>query len=320
LFQVPKWVHPGFRLDLNPPGSKLSRVRACVIFNPSAKGQKAERFRRTLDLIGREAVLKQTDAPGSARRLATTAIAEGFDTLIAAGGDGTVNEVLNGIGDAPDGFPRARLGVLPLGTVNVFARELGLPLNPEAAWTALRHGKELRLDLPFVESLSAPPERIYFAQLAGAGLDSRAIELVEWPLKKKIGPLAYIVAGLKAMRESHPKIQATANQRTITGELILVGNGQRYGGSYRIFPNADFGDGKLDVCIFPKVNWWRLCRCGFSLVFRRKLPEAMVVRFQAAEFSITTTCPLHVEVDGELSRPLPARFGLRPAALRVLGP
>jgi diacylglycerol kinase (ATP) len=313
-------VLPGFRLDLNPPGSKLSRVRACVIFNPSAKGQKAERFRRALDLIGREAALKQTDSPGSARRLAMAAIAEGFDTLIAAGGDGTLNEVLNGIGAAPDGFARARLGVLPLGTVNVFARELGLPLNPEAAWAALRHGKELRMDLPFVENFRDPPERVYFAQLAGAGLDSRAIALVEWPLKRKIGPLAYIVAGLKAMRESHPKIQATANQRTITGELILVGNGQRYGGSYRIFPNADFGDGKLDVCIFPKVNWWRLCLCGFSLVFRRKLPEAMVVRFQAAEFSVTTTSPLHVEVDGELSMPLPARFGLQPAALRVLSP
>lgn len=295
-------------------------MRACVIFNPSAKGQKAERFRRALDLIGREAALKQTDAPGRARRLATTAIAEGFDTLIAAGGDGTVNEVLNGIGDAPDGFSRARLGVLPLGTVNVFARELGLPLNPEAAWAALRHGKDVRMDLPFVENFSGPPERVYFAQLAGAGLDSRAIELVEWPLKRKIGPLAYIVAGLKAMRESHPKIHATTNQRTVTGELILVGNGQRYGGSYRIFPDARFCDGKLDVCIFPKVSWWRLCRCGFSLLLRGKLPEALVVRFQTTEFSVTTTSSLHVEVDGELSKPLPARFGLLPAALRVLAP
>jgi diacylglycerol kinase (ATP) len=102
---------------LNGWGSKLSRVRACVIFNPAAKGQKAERFRRCLDVIAAAATLQQTAAPRDARRLATKAILDGFDTIIAAGGDGTLNEVLNGIGDAPDGFARVRLGVLPLGTV-----------------------------------------------------------------------------------------------------------------------------------------------------------------------------------------------------------
>ena len=70
---------------------------------------------------------------------------------MAAGGDGTVNEVLNGIGDAPDGFARARLGVLPLGTVNVFARELKIPLRLERAWEVLQRGREMKIDLPRVE-------------------------------------------------------------------------------------------------------------------------------------------------------------------------
>jgi diacylglycerol kinase (ATP) len=298
---------------------KLSRVRACVIFNPTAKGHKARRFRRALELIGREATLKQTDAPGTARHLATAAIAEGFDTIIAAGGDGTVNEVLNGIGAAPDGFSRARLGVLPLGTVNVFARELGLPRTPEAAWAALRHGKELRFDLPYVESLTPPTTRTYFVQLAGAGLDSRAIALVNWSLKKKFGPLAYIFAGLQAMRETHPKITVTMADQTLTGELVLVGNGQLYGGSYRIFPHADFRDGKLDVCVFPKVSWGRLWWCGIALVLRQQLPESVVRRWQTPEFSVVATHPVQCEVDGELSLPLPVKFGLLPGTLRVLG-
>ena len=71
-----------------------------------------------------QCALKATTAPGDARRLAAEAVADGFELIVAAGGDGTVNEVLNGLGDAPDGFARARLGVLPLGTVNVFAREI----------------------------------------------------------------------------------------------------------------------------------------------------------------------------------------------------
>lgn len=296
-------------------------MRACVIFNPAAKGQKAERFRRCLDVIAAEATLQQTAAPRDARRLATKAILDGFDTIIAAGGDGTLNEVLNGIGDAPDGFSRVRLGVLPLGTVNVFARELKIPRHPEKAWTALRRENEKRVDLAWVESGEpGQQQRTYFAQLAGAGLDSRAIELVDWPLKKKIGPLAYVVAGLKAMREPHGTIVVSDGTHTLTGQLILVGNGRLYGGRFQVFPGADLADGKLDVCVFPQVNWSTLCRCGLALLVRGKLPEAKVIRLRAASFTVLGKSSIRFEVDGELAGPLPARFSLQPTALRVLVP
>lgn len=282
-------------------------VRVCVIYNPAAKGQKAERFRRLLDTISTEATLKQTAAPRDARRLAAQAISEGFDTLIAAGGDGTLNEVLNGMGDVPDGFAKVRLGILPLGTVNVFARELGIPLKPAAAWPVLQRGNEKRIDLAVVENgAGGETERTYFAQLAGAGLDSRAIELVDWPLKKKIGPLAYVVAGLKAMREPHPQLVISDGTRTVKGHLVLVGNGRLYGGTFRVFPKADFCDGKLDVCIFPHVNWPTLLRCGFSLLLRRKLPEAKVIRLHTASFSFIGKSSTRFEVDGELAGKLPA--------------
>jgi diacylglycerol kinase family enzyme len=174
-------------------------VRICVIFNPTARGEKARRFRRHLDDFGTQSTLKLTAAAGDARRLAAEAVGEGCEIIVAAGGDGTLNEVLNGIGDAPEGFERARLGLLPLGTVNVFARELAIPTKLEAAWKIIQQGREMRIDLPSVEHDSdGTHARRYFAQLAGAGLDARAIELVQWPLKKKIGPLAYIWAGLKA--------------------------------------------------------------------------------------------------------------------------
>lgn len=296
-------------------------MRACVIYNPAAKGQKAERFRRLLDTISTTAALKQTAAPRDARRLAAEAIAEGCDTLIAAGGDGTLNEVLNGVGDVPEGFARARIGVLPLGTVNVFARELGIPLKPDAAWPVLQRGNEKKIDLAVVENgEGAQQERTYFAQLAGAGLDSRAIELVDWPLKKKVGPLAYIVAGLKAMGEEQSRILISDGAHTVSGQLVLVGNGRLYGGTYHIFPEADFCDGKLDVCVFPQVNWPTLFRCGLSILLRGKLPEAKVIRLRAASFSFIGKNSTRFEVDGELAGKLPARFSVQPLALRVLVP
>ena len=97
-------------------------AKICVVFNPTARGDKARRFRKSLEELRERCVLKPTDAAGAARRLAAEAVQEGFSTIVAAGGDGTLNEVLNGIGDVEGGFERTRLGVLPLGTINVFAR------------------------------------------------------------------------------------------------------------------------------------------------------------------------------------------------------
>ncbi len=296
-------------------------MRACVIFNPAAKGQKAERFRRCLDEIATEATLKQTAAPRDARRLATQAIAAGYDTIIAAGGDGTLNEVLNGIGDAPDGFQRVRLGVLPLGTVNVFARELGLPTQPEKAWQILRRGRERRIDLPyFTNGAAETRERIYFAQLAGAGLDSRAIELVDWAVKKKVGPLAYVMAGLKAIGEPQAKITVSDGTRSVTGELVLVGNGRKYGGNFRVFPEAKLDSGGLEVCVFPKVNWGVLARCGVRLLLTHRLPRTGVVRLRGTSFSLIAPATTRFEVDGELAGHLPAQLGIQPGGLRILSP
>src|SRR5262249_38734294 len=162
-------------------------------FNPAARGDKARRFRRHLESIGMQSTLRQTAAAGDARRLAAEAVREGFEVVVAAGGDGTLNEVLNGIGDVPDGFERARLGVLPLGTVNVFAQELGIPARLEAAWDTIQRGRQTRIDLPWVEhKANGPSARRCFAQMSGAGLDARAIELVKWQIKKMVGPVAYV--------------------------------------------------------------------------------------------------------------------------------
>ena len=115
-----------------------SRLKGyCVIFNPSARGYRARAIRRNMDILGGQPVFYATSGPGDARALASRAIREGFETIIAAGGDGTANEVVNGIADEPAGLKHVRFGVLPMGTVNVFARELGLPLNLRRAWEAL---------------------------------------------------------------------------------------------------------------------------------------------------------------------------------------
>lgn len=296
-------------------------MKTCVIFNPAARGEKAKRFRDHLAALSTRVTLKPTYAAGTGRPLAAEAVREGCETIVAAGGDGTLNEVLNGIGDEPEGFKRVRLGVLPLGTINVFARELSLPMAFDSAWKIIDQSRERLIDLPEAEFIKeGQPQRRYFAQLAGAGLDSRAIELVDWEQKKNIGPLAYVVAGFKALREQKSSIIASAAHVGTTGELVLIGNGRYYGGNFELFPKADLYDGLLDVTVFPKVNWKILFRSGWGWLTNQLHAAAGCHAFQADSFTLTSAGTTALELDGENVGHLPAKFSVRKQALRVLAP
>jgi YegS/Rv2252/BmrU family lipid kinase len=296
-------------------------VRTCVIFNPAARGNKARRFRRHLDEMARQSVFQATTGPGDARRFAAAAVAEGFEVVVAAGGDGTVYEVLNGLGEAPDGFRKTALGVLPLGTVNVFARELKIPLHLKDAWVVLRRGRETLIDVGCVDFTDeGRPARRYFSQLGGAGLDARAVELVSWKLKKNAGPLAYVVAGFQALLEKQPRISVRADGQTVAGELALVGNGRLYGGPFQIFPGAALNNGLLDVCVFPSVSLWPLLRLLSGLLLRRKVPEKMVRRLRAQKLELTSVPAAAFELDGEWVGRLPATFSAQAGRLRVVVP
>jgi len=296
-------------------------VRTCVIFNPVARGNKARHFKHWLDGIATECTLMPTQGAGDARRLGRIAIKEGFELVIAAGGDGTVNEVLNGIADTPGGLEQARLGVLPLGTVNVFARELKFPLRLPAVWEILQRGKERWIDVPKVEfTTKGKPDRRFFAQLAGAGLDARAIELVSWKHKKQVGPLAYVIAGLKALREPKPFIQVLADGKELGGELILIGNGKMYGGSFAVFPAAELADGLLDVCCIPKATFGAVLKFIPPVLLKGMLPENIVPRVRAKKFELTCQDQAAFELDGEWVGHLPATFSVGPEKIRVIVP
>jgi YegS/Rv2252/BmrU family lipid kinase len=296
-------------------------VRLCVIFNPVARGNKARRFRDHLAARSAQCAFLPTAGPGDARRLARAAVEDGFDLIVAAGGDGTVNEVLNGIGDTPDGFLRARLGVLPLGTINVFARELNLPLQFEAAWAVLQRGHEMKMDLGRADfQADGRAQQRYFMQLAGVGFDARAIELVSWKLKQKAGPLAYVAAGFQALAETKPRLIVSADGRQLEGELALIGNGKFYGGPYPFFPDASLCSGRLEVCVFPRMNLGTLLQLAPGFLARRKLSGHQVRRGCANRLEVTGDRPAAFELDGEWIANLPVTFSVAPQKLLVMVP
>lgn len=294
--------------------------RFCIIFNPCAKGEKAKAFREGLNTFAAGVPLKPTFAAGSATQLAREAVDEGHEVIVAAGGDGTVNEVLNGIAAARNGLERACLAVLPLGTMNVFSRELGQSLDLPTVWHHLRtRGTERRVDLPMAE-FQTPQGRVrrHYAQMAGAGVDARAVMAVDWEEKKRLRAIAYFNAGLRTLRTQRPPIEVRAGGRVWSVEQVLLGNGRFYAGSWPIFWRASLNDGVFDLVLLKKTGWLDLAHAGWQMLWRTRRPSGALDYAQANEVTLTGAPDEPLELDGELVGTLPATLSLKPNALRVL--
>jgi len=157
-------------------------------------------------------------------------------------------------------------------------------------------------------------------QMAGAGLDARAVELVNWELKKKIGPGAYVVAGLKALHGSQPKISIKNGGVLETAEWVLIGNGRFYGGSFPIFHKSDLQDGLLDAVLFKNMNWPGLPGHLWSFLSGRMFRASASSYLQGKEFTLESDVRAALQLDGEAAGELPARITVVPRALRVIAP
>ena len=286
-----------------------------VIFNPAARGERSRRVRQFLDSRPKTAVtLAPTERPGDAKRLAAQAVTDGYGLIIAAGGDGTINEVVNGIGLS--GVP---LGILPGGTVNVLAQDLKIPRRLDAAWSMIEQGLAKVVDLAQAEFGG---QKRFFLQLAGVGFDARAVRAASWELKKRIGPLSYIWAGLQTLNQPHAHVDVSVNGDAphAGGVAVLVGNGRFYGGPFKLFPKASMEDGLLDVCVFERGGYLDMLRYGQGILRAAHVGFRDVQYFQAKEFTCSAAQPVPFQLDGEDAGDAPVRFSVVPRALRVIVP
>ncbi|MBL9136378.1 MAG: diacylglycerol kinase family lipid kinase [Verrucomicrobiales bacterium] len=296
-------------------------MRACVIFNPAARGDKARRGRRFLETLGSVALLRPTTGPGSARALTREALEAGETLVIAAGGDGTVYEVLNGMADVPGGFARAVLGVLPMGTANVFARELGMPKDLARAWQALAQGKERTIDGCRARFRDSEGREVtaHFAIVAGAGLDARAVECVDLRWKRRVGKLAYVVAALKALVAFRDEVRSDLGG-PFRGRVLLAGNGRRYAGDLAVFEDGSLESGQLHLRGVETVSLGILARCLASFVSGRWLLNDRMRSATATRVRWEGEGRVPLQLDGEWVGYLPAELEILPGSLRVLGP
>lgn len=256
-----------------------------------------------------------TSGPGDAVTLARQAAEAGADLVVAAGGDGTVNEVVNGL-CLVEAARRPAMAVFPMGTVNVFAREVGMSRDPMDAWGEVMSGRRQTVDVGV--AAHAGGER-WFVQLAGAGMDAEAIRRVRWRLKQWAGPLAYLWAGLGVLTRALPEIQVRSGVKTASGPLALVGNGRLYGGGFRVFPGAVLDDGLLDVSVLRRAHPLALARATVAAWHGRANGLPGVAHFQGCVVEMRSEQgSARFQVEGDDVGTLPVAFRVEPRALRVV--
>ncbi len=284
--------------------------KTLIILNPAARSEKASKFSEKLRKLAPDADLQLTSQPGDACRFAKEAVGNGFENIVAAGGDGTINEVVNGVAGST-----ARMGILPLGTVNVLAKEIGIPEgNLAAAWEIIEKGNSLALDLPLANDQ-------HFIQLAGVGLDAEVVRRTPIDSKKTLGPLSYILTLVQLAAAKPPKVLVeTDGWPPREGCFALIGNGRLYGGPFPIFKRASLHDGLLDVVLFKNQSHWDVIRYVQAIAFgtHSELPD--VEYFQTPSLRVHGNGDIPVELDGELAGSLPCEFRISPTKLNVLAP
>ncbi len=297
-------------------------MRACLIFNPAARGRKALRFHGFLAQLPAEIEIRPTGAPGDARRLAREAILQGHDRVIAAGGDGTVFEIINGFADVPGAFDRAVLGILPLGTANVLAHEIGMPTEITRAWTTLQSATPHRIDLGRAEfrDPDGRPATRRFAVVAGAGLDARAVQLVQPRLKERLGKLAYVLAALQACFRHPDLVRSRVAGAPFVGRVLLAGNGRFYAGAIPVFEDGRLDSGLLHVRGVRRIRWTTLARCLRAYLTSRWTLADEIVSETARSVLWEADSHVPLELDGEFAGWLPARLEIEPGRLSLLFP
>jgi YegS/Rv2252/BmrU family lipid kinase len=303
-------------------------TRALVISNPGARGGgRRDDFRAAIGVLAQAGwTVSWREAAGpAAAQLAHEAALAGFDVVVAAGGDGTVSAVAGGLVDTP-----CALAILPAGTGNVMAAQLGLvgvptPLHrpdPEGAAKRLVAGAVRRVDTGLVRPTGAPVR--HFVMGAGVGLEAAVTEAIEGEskaLKKVLGPAAFGALGLRALFTSSASasvVRCDARRHKAPLLMAVVSNIRLYGGTIQLSPHARLDDGCLDVGLFfGEGTREAVAHLGSVLAGGRGRP---MLQEQAASIRIVTAAPMPVQADGEPCGTTPVAFDVRPSSLNLLVP
>jgi YegS/Rv2252/BmrU family lipid kinase len=285
---------------------------AVIIGNPNSgrasDEEHPQRFAKILRSGGLTVDVINTEQPDHATELAALA---GNRLVVAAGGDGTVNEVLNGLSG------QATLGVLPLGTANVLAREFGLPLDPAEACQRILKGERSRVDFGVATNDEGTERR--FACMAGIGFDAKVIGAVTPRLKRYLRRLAFQLTAFKVLFGNRfPTLEVSDGDQVHTARFAIVANGHYYGGDYRVSGPGLLTSGTFETILVERLSDLLRPDVIAGIVARRPLNRAMRSFTSTEVHARAPGADVPVQLDGELWGGLPMSFRIEPGALNVI--
>ena len=306
-------------MTFTPPKSIL------LIRNPIAGRRRrglVENVVRLVQAEGWTVDLIDTEAAGDARRLAETCDASRYAVIAVAGGDGTINEVVNGLARRADGGPA--LALVPLGTANVLAHELGLRATAKMVARTMIAGREL-LVRPGEATGSGVPRQ--FSLMAGAGFDAKVVAGVSAPLKRRLGKAAYVWRSMIETRRYRPvRYAVEVDGVTYEAASVIVTRSRLYAGPYVVAPAATLGEPLLHVCLFERWGRSQTLRFGLALLMGR-LPRTggyRVIAGRDVKVSVLSDAgesrSQPVQIDGDNALTLPVSIGLAAGSVRLLQP
>lgn len=287
-------------------------MRIKLIANPVSGGDARPRIQAALTALraqGAEVDLLLTGTRGDAKKAAGQALAQGYDRIVVAGGDGTLNEVVNGVASAD--LP---IAFLPLGTVNVFALEAGIPMQLEAACVLAVQGAPSRVTLGRINDE-------LFILMVSAGWDAEAVAHVRTMLKRFIGRLAYAVSSLEVLLFRPPAALELVlpDGSSRSGFGVVVSNCRYYGGRYVVTPLASMFHENLEVCLLRQGGRLALLRFAVALLLKRPLRPPLVEFFTLSSAELRGQ-KVAVQADGDAFGVLPVQLESVPQAVTMVLP
>jgi YegS/Rv2252/BmrU family lipid kinase len=235
-----------------------------------------------------------------------------YDAIVVGGGDGTINEVVNGI----VGSSITPLGIIPLGTVNLLAKEVGIPDDPIHACDVIIRGKMRRIDI-------GKAGTHYFTLMAGIGFDAEVIENVNPDTKRILGTSSYLFAGIKTLAKYRPSLMSIRIENKIeqAGYFVIISNAKMYADEViRVARDADLTDGLLDVYVFKNGKRHDFLRYAFGILVGKHTHYGDVKYFKVKRVEIRAKTSALVHTDCEIIGKTPMEFTVLPKALKIIVP
>ena len=290
----------------------VSERRLLVIFNPTAGARRRRRFEAVLAelrRLGCEVTVRPTGDRGDAEQLAASADPNRYDVVVVAGGDGTVNEVINGLAGA-----RLPLAIVPLGTANVLAAEIGMATDARTVARTIALGRPRPISVGVANGRR-------FLLMAGTGFDAHVVQHVDLALKRRIGKAAYALQILRQLRRfAFPEYTVTIDGASWKAASVLVANAHFYGGRFVCAPEARMDSPVLHVCLFERAGRWYVAAYALALLlgFLHRMPGYRIL--PAKHIEIRHPDGAAIQSDGDFVGLTPAQVTVMPRAAWLVFP